>query len=76
MEEKDVIGHIIDMKADIASIKTTLEETVQPLVLRVDSQQGRLGRVESDVKSIRRIFGGLWLLVVAGIGAVATWLRG
>ena len=76
MEEKDVIGHIIDMKEDIASIKTTLEETVQPLVLRVNSQETRLGGVESDVKTYKRIWSGLFSMMLVAGAATANWLKG
>ncbi len=76
MEEKDVIGHIIDMKTDIASIKTTLEETVQPLVLRVGSQETRLGGVEGDVKTIKRVWGTLFSLLLVSMGVVTAWVKG
>ncbi len=72
MNDQDVIAHIIQTREDIASIKALLE----PLVPRVESHETRLGMVEGDVKTAKRIFGGLWLLLVAGVGATAAWLRG
>jgi len=82
MEEKDVFDYIVESTADIASIKTTLEETLKPLVdkvgaqdARIDAQETRQASTESDVKGIRRIFGGLFTsLLVAGAAAV-NWLK-
>lgn len=68
MEDQSVIDHIIEMKGDIASIKAMLK----PLA----DHERRLGRVESDVRIYKRIFTGLWLLLVAGVAATANWLKG
>lgn len=72
MEEQSVIDHIIEMKGDIASIKTTLDETLKPLVARVDSHETRLTATESDVRMWKRVFLSLWgVLVIAGTWAVS-----
>lgn len=75
MNEQRIIDYIVSSNADIASIKTTLQETLRPLVTKVDVNETRLGTVESDVKTWRKVFTGLWLLLVAGVAAVANWLR-
>ena len=72
MEDQSVIDHIIEMKGDIASIKTMLE----PLAPRVDSHETRLAATENDVKAWKRAFLGLWALaVVAGTWAIG-WFKG
>ena len=75
MNEQQIYEHIVSTSADIASIKTTLEETLKPLVNRVDTQETRLAATESDVRVWKRVFTGLWLLLVAGVAAVANWWK-
>lgn len=72
MNDQEIITHIIETREDIASIKAML----QPLIPRVESHETRLGTVESDVKVAKRIFGGLFsILLIAWAGAI-TWLKG
>ena len=44
-------------------------------VARLHHYERRLSRVEGDVKTIRKVFTGLWLLIVAGVAAIANWLK-
>ena len=72
MNEQDIIKHIIHTREDIASIKAMLE----PLAPRTEAHETRLGVVEGDVKTAKRIIGGLFSLLVAGVVAMGTWLKG
>ncbi len=72
MEDKDVFDYIIQSTADIASIKTTLEESLKPLVDKVNAQEARLGDVESDMRTWKRVFLSLWAMVVLA----GTWAIG
>ncbi len=67
MQDQSVIDHIIEMKGDIASIKAMLK----PLA----DHETRLGRVEGDVKTQKRIFGGLFSIILVTGAGVVTWLR-
>ena len=75
MNEQQIYDQLLGIQNTIGGLDAKVD-AIQEEVKLIHRYERRLGRVESDVKSIRRIFGGLWLLVVAGIGAVATWLRG
>ncbi len=76
MDEQRMIDHIVSTSADIASIKTTLEQTLAPLKEQVAAQETRLGAVESDVKVWRKVFIGLWLLIAAAGTWGISWFKG
>ncbi len=64
---------------DIAKMLGALDAKVDALhedVKQIHRYEKRLGRVEGDVRTIRKVFGGLFsALLVAGTAAV-TWLKG
>ena len=76
MEEKDVFDYIVQSTANIASIKTTLDETLKPLVSKVDSHETRIGATEGDVKTIKRVWSTLFSLLLVSMGIVTAWVKG
>jgi len=64
---RDSNKQLSDIREDIGELKAHAEQQV--------SHEKRLTRAESDLRNIRRIFTGLFTLIVAaGTGAV-TWLK-
>ncbi len=64
LKHSETLGNL-DAKVD------GLRDDVKVLQL----QPERLTRVEGEVRTARRVFGGLWLLLVAGVAAVTNWLK-
>lgn len=75
MNEQKIIDYIVSSNSDIASIKTTLEETLKPLVTKVEVNDTRLGAVEGDVRVWRKVFLGLWLLIAAAGTWAVSWFK-
>ena len=67
-EQVPVIQHIIEMKTDIAAIKAMLK----PLA----SHETRLTGVESDVRTGKKVFGGMFSVLLLSIGTIGVWIKG
>ena len=65
LKNTEMLG-ALDAKVDVLT-----EEVKQ-----IHRYERRLGRVESDVKGMRRIFGGLFTLFLAAEVAAVNWLKG
>jgi len=89
MEDPLVARTLLDIQKSIGGLDGRfdgLESKVDALVEQHTSAQGRegdndrrIGTLEGEVKTIRRVFGGLFSLLVAGVAAsvaaVANWLK-
>ncbi len=76
MEDKDVFDYIVQSTADIASIKTTLDETLKPLVLQVNDHETRLAATQNDVRTIKRVWSSLFSVLLVSMGIVTAWVKG
>lgn len=75
MEEQRIIDHIIGLKQDVGSLNAKVDNMYDEIKL-IRRYEKRLGRVESEVRNAKRLFSGLFsILLVAGATAV-SWLKG
>lgn len=72
---RDSNKQLSDIREDIGVLKTHAEQQAV-LIDRVDSHQTRLGAVESDVRVWKRVFGGLFSMILVAGAATANWLKG
>ena len=76
MNDKTIFDHIVQTSADIASIKTTIDDVVKPLAVRVEDHETRIGATEGDVKTGKKVFGGLFSAMLVFMAVIGSWVKG
>ncbi len=73
-QQTQIYAQLLEIQNTIGGLDAKVDNLTDE-VGRLHRYERRLTRVESDARTIRRVFGGLWLLLVAAGGMVANWLK-
>ena len=74
MNESQIYEQLLGIQNSIGGLDAKVDNLTKEVEL-IHRYEKRLGRVEGDVRTIRRVFGGLFsMLLAAGVAAV-SWLK-
>ncbi len=75
MNDQTIFDFIRDSNKQLSDIREDIGE-LKAHALQQATHEKRLARVEGDVRTTRRIFSGLFSILLLAIGGVITWLKG
>ncbi len=75
MNEDLIATQLLQIQNALGGLDAKVDHLTEE-VGRIHRYEKRLGRVESDLKTARRIFGGLFTFLIALGAATVNWLKG